>query len=462
MENPKVGLLPLYLELYDRKLPKARSGAESFLKTINKGLRNRGVEVIDVPVCRLRNEFSLGVRIFENAKVDLVVTLHLAYSPSLESADILAATKIPVVVLDTTPDFDFGPKQSPEAIMQNHGIHGVQDLCNLLKRKGKSFQIEAGHWEKSDVLDHIVLWAKSARTASFLKRTRVGQLGGYFKSMGDFMVPAEILRDTVGIQTIIGNPSLIHSLTPQSNDREVKEEMAAVQNKFETSGVRTGALLRTIIAGIAVRRWVKREKLSAFTFNFMEVEKRYGLPAIPFLEASQSMAEGVGYAGEGDVLTAALVASLASRYQETTFTEMFCPDWKGNSIFLSHMGEVNPALLSERPRLVEEESPFAFNKPLVKTVGTLKPGPAVLVNLAPDAKNEYTLLVVPVRVLKVKGANRMVDTIHGWIKPLMPIADFLAEYSRAGGTHHSALVYGTVSKEIVGFGKLMGWKTILI
>ena len=34
--------------------------------------------------------------------MDCIVTLHLAYSPSLESSDLLAATSIPIIVLDTT------------------------------------------------------------------------------------------------------------------------------------------------------------------------------------------------------------------------------------------------------------------------------------------------------------------------------------------------------------------------
>jgi len=192
----------------------------------------------------------------------------------------------------------------------------------------------------------------------------------------------------------------------------------------------------------------------------LEVEKSYGLPAIPFLEAGRSMAGGIGYAGEGDVLTAALVAGLLKSHPETTFTEMFCPDWKSNSIFLSHMGEVNPNVLVARPRLVEVKLPFTVHQNQVKMAGCLKPGPAVLVNLAPGANNGYTLLVAPVRVLKVKGEDRMLETVHGWVKPLLPVVDFLAEYSRAGGTHHSALVYGNRSGEIVKFGKLMGWKVV--
>ncbi|MFN2352849.1 MAG: hypothetical protein ABR497_12990, partial [Kiritimatiellia bacterium] len=98
-----------------------------------------------LPVCRVAPEFRRAVRACEQAGVDALVTLHLAYSPSLESVAALTATELPIIVLDTTPDWNFGPSQAPAAIMANHGIHGVQDMCNLLLRHGKKFQIEAGH-----------------------------------------------------------------------------------------------------------------------------------------------------------------------------------------------------------------------------------------------------------------------------------------------------------------------------
>lgn len=37
-----------------------------------------------------------------------------------------------IVVLDTTPTFDYSPAQHPNELLYNHGIHGVQDMCNLL------------------------------------------------------------------------------------------------------------------------------------------------------------------------------------------------------------------------------------------------------------------------------------------------------------------------------------------
>ena len=43
---------------------------------------------------------------FNDADVDAVITQHLAYSPSLESIDALMTIKAPLIVFDTTPDYD--------------------------------------------------------------------------------------------------------------------------------------------------------------------------------------------------------------------------------------------------------------------------------------------------------------------------------------------------------------------
>ena len=107
------------------------------------------------------------------------------------------------------------------------------------------------------------------------------------------------------------------------------------------------------------------------------------LNAVPFLEASKAMARGVGYAGEGDVLTAALVGALSRAFGDTTFTEIFCPDWSGNSLFLSHMGEMNPDIAGEKPRLVEKPFPYTQAQNPAILACAPKPGPAVFVNLTP-------------------------------------------------------------------------------
>lgn len=454
---PKVGLLPLYLALYDEAVPEERHRMEQFRTTIATALEQRGLSVTSAPICRLAPEFAAAIRSFEDAGVDAIVTLHLAYSPSLESAPALAATPLPLIILDTTPDFAFGPSQSPEAIMANHGIHGVQDLCNLLRRHGKPFWIEAGHWEHSDVLDRVARCAAAAGLVTAMRRARVGRIGQPFRGMGDFAVPEETLRRTIGAETVPCHPARIRELLAAVSDAEVSREVAADRARFEAEAD-PGAHRESVRTGLAVRRWLQEERLTAFSINFLEVNRASGLPTVPFLEASKAMARGTGYAGEGDVLTAALVGALASVYPHTTFTEMFCPDWAGNTIFLSHMGEVNVSVLDPQPVLVQKPFPWTDAADPVVAAGRLRGGDAVWVDLAPAPGDTYTLIVAPVTMVSVEQEDRFGGAVRGWLRPGKPVAQFLQEYSRLGGTHHAALVYDGCVETIATFGQMIGWE----
>ena len=463
MKPLSIGLLPLYLELYDRRLPTFRPAMDAFHHQIAEAFQARGVEVHTVPACRLKPEFTAAIRGFEKAGVEAIVTLHLAYSPSLESSAALAATPLPVVVLDTTPDAHFGPTQSSDAIMYNHGIHGVQDMCNLLIRNGKPFRLEAGHWQKSDVLDRVLGWVRAARVAAAQRQARVGCIGAPFKGMGDFAVPPAVLKRTVGVTTVAwdfkAGAARLRALGAAARQAEV----AAYRAEFQAGGVSDEVLDRTARVSLGIRRWIEKERLTAFTMNFLAVNRKTGLPTVPFLEASRAMARGIGYAGEGDVLTASMVGALASAYPETTFTEMFCPDWKGNRVFLSHMGEVNIRVMAERrPKLIEMDYAFSDADNPARVVGCMRGGAAVFVNLAPLSDQRYRLIVAPVTMAAIQGRNRMAGCIHGWFTPPGTVADFLAAYSRVGGTHHAALVYGPVAREITAFGELMGWEVTVL
>ena len=462
MSKPKVGLLPLYIKLYDDSWPAMRTRVDRFSQQIAAALAARGLEVRTAPVCRVAPEFKAAIRGFEKAPVDAIVTLHLAYSPSLESSAALAATPLPIVVLCTTPTYDYGPRQNPEELSYNHGIHGVQDMCNLLLRNKKVFQIEAGHWEKTDVLDRVAGWARAARLATAMKRARIGRLGPAFKGMGDFAVPSATLAKTLGVKTVVAGLKLIPALLAKVTKKAVEAEMASDRQNFVVKDLDTELHRRTTRAGLAVRIWLEEERLTGFSVNFLAVDKASGLGAMPFLEASKAMGRGIGYAGEGDVLTASLVGTVLQAYPDTSFTEMFCPDWEGNEVFLSHMGEMNLKLAAAKPRLVEKPFPFTDVGNTAVAYGCFHAGDAVLVNLAPGLDHTYTLIVAPIAMQEVVGEDKQSDSIHGWFKSSLSVADFLAAYSRVGGTHHSALVYGKVAEEIVRWGKLMEWNTILL
>lgn len=197
--KPKIGLLPFYLKLYDDMMPERRAGFDDFLARIAQGFEARGITVCKAPVCRLRDEFERAVNTFESDSVDAIVSLHLAYSPSLESVDVFCKTTLPLIVLDTTMDGDFGRDVKAERIMFNHGVHGVMDFTCMLRRRKRHYALIAGHDSHPGLLDRAAARVRAAIAAREWNGTRALRVGPAFKGMGDFTVEESILRDRFGL-----------------------------------------------------------------------------------------------------------------------------------------------------------------------------------------------------------------------------------------------------------------------
>jgi L-arabinose isomerase len=454
-KRPTIGLLPFYLKLYDDIMPERRDEFERFLQRVAAGFADRGIDVATGPVCRIAQEFQPAVKAFEESGVDCIVTVHLAYSPSLEAINAFRATRLPVIILDTTMDARFGCDVAADRIMYNHGIHGVMDFASMLRREGKPFEIVAGHVDDGDLFDRAAALIQTVAAPSPFRGRSVLRIGDAFAGMGDFHVDEAVLAERLGLS--------VHQLDMQGLDdavRAVTDEAVAAElardREAYVCDLSEATHARSVRVGLGLRRLLDEGAYLGFSINFQAFDRSdRAADTMPFLEISKSMARGVGYAGEGDVLTAGLVGALAERFDAVTFTEIFCPDWAGDSLFLSHMGEISPRIATGRPRIIEKPFPFGGGCNPAVLACTVQPGPAVFVNLAPGPRDTFALIVAPVDVLPEDAEldPAMRDTVRAWIRPRMPVARFLEAYSRAGGTHHSALVLGDHAEAVAGFGR---------
>jgi L-arabinose isomerase len=279
--------------------------------------------------------------------------------------------------------------------------------------------------------------------------------------MGDFYISPSGFKSKIGAEVIEFLENDARKYLADIEDAEIKAEQDYDKNRFDVQISSFENYWLATKSGLALRKWVKSAGLTALTVNFLDLDKS-GLPKMPFAELSKAMMCGIGYAGEGDILTAGLVAALMAVWPNTTFTEMFCPDWKENIILLSHMGEMNLNLSSRRPFMTD--CPFNYNRTgdTSAAYGTLKGGDAVLVNLAP-MDSGFSLIVTAVEMLDIGlefGAYR--KSMQGFFRPKLPLPEFLRVYSKTGGTHHSALVYGVCEDDIATFGEMMGFKVAII
>ena len=458
--QPRVGLLPFYIELYDRSTPEMRPRIDAFAAQIADALTARGTQVVSAPVCRLAAEFSAAVAQLEQAQVDCIVTLHLAYSPSLESIDALAATPLPLIVLDTTETFRFN---HPREILYNHGIHGVMDFCNLLHQRNKPFAIAAGHWEASPVLDRVVAMARAAMAAGALRGLRVARLGGSFAGMGDFAVEPAALKARFGLEAINLDGASLAACRAAVSDEEVAAEVAAdlAGGVLLNGDIDPVVHARSARDCLALRHCLAQNDVGAFTVNFTQIVHGCGLETMPFMEACRGMARGLGYAGEGDILTAAFCGAMMQGFPSTSFIEIFCPDWAENRLMLSHMGEMNYALADGAPELTELNFVYGDAKNPVVGYTRLRAGQAVFANVYPDGR-DFGLLLAPVTMEAPAGEDCFVGNMRGWMRPALPLPRFLEGLSEAGATHHSLLVYDAPIDALAYFGRLCGMSVTVL
>ena len=457
MKKIKIGFLPLYIKLYDDcgASVTSRPRLEPFYERLASELEGRGFEVIRNEFCRIKPEFAAAVEKFENAGVDCIVTWHAAYSPSLESVD-------PIIILDTTETYDFSPEQNPAEISFCHGIHGVMDMCSLLRQRGKDYAICAGHIEHSDVLDRVSGYARAAGAARSLAGSRAGSIGGCFDGMGDFRIDDETLLSRFGVQAVYPKAGEIDALRKSVTDAEVEAEMKENAELFyEIEPVEKEAHAETARNCLAIRKFIENNDLDAFTINFRKIGGDSGVTAMPFIEACKAMARGTGYAGEGDILTASLVGALLKTYEGATFAEIFCPDWKNNSLLISHMGEYNLSLVKGKPGYKKIKFIYADGAldPVV-SYGCYRAGEAVFINLF-KAQDGYKLLISPIEMLDVPE-RAFEFKVRGWFEPCTTVANFLEEISMAGATHHSAIIYGSTVREMEFFASILGLPTVCV
>ena len=460
MNTTKIGFLPFYIKLYDDcgSGAKARPRLEPFADRLVDELKQRNFDVVTVPFCRIKNEFEEAVAKFEAEGCKAIVTWHAAYSPSLECIDALAGTDLPIVVLDTTETYSMGPTLEQFEISLCHGIHGVMDMCSMLNRRSKAFAIAAGHIDHSDVMDKTAGFIRAAVAAKSLNGSNTGSIGGSFDGMGDFLVPDADMLSRFGVEVVYPKKNEFAALIESVDEAAVEAEMALDRETYyEIEPVDEETHRRTVKNSLAVRKWINDNGIDAFTANFREIAVDTGLEIMPFMEACKSMARGIGYAGEGDVLTASLVGALLSAYDETSFIEIFCPDWKNDTLLLCHMGEYNPNLTAFRPGMKGIKFIFGDTKDPVVSYGCYKAGEATFVNLY-RTNGDFKMVISPVTMQEVKEGEDpsfAACRVRGWMKPRKPIAQFLEELSLLGATHHSALVYGATPREIAYFAQLL-------
>ena len=142
-KKSRVGLLGLMFQLYERN-PEFKPILAEFGQELKQTMAP--FADVDFPgVCTTRTQVNEAVKHFESEDVDLLLVVLLSYAPSHIALPALSRTNLPVLIFNTQREYAITLETGPDVTMRNHGMHGVQDLASVLRRRKRRFDIVAGH-----------------------------------------------------------------------------------------------------------------------------------------------------------------------------------------------------------------------------------------------------------------------------------------------------------------------------
>jgi len=287
-------------------------------------------------------------------KVAGIITWMHTFSPAKMWVRGLSVLKKPLLQFHTqfnrdipwaTIDMDF--------MNLNQSAHGDREYGHIVARLGIKKTVVAGHWEDKETRRRLGVWARAAAAITEGRTAKFVRFGDNMREVavteGD-KVAAQIKFgwsvNAYGVGELVKRVAAVSS---QEVDAllEVYKKTYVIDKVILGNPKQLDRLKYQARLEIALRRFLEEGKYLGFTTNFQDL---YGLDQLPGLAVQRLMADGYGFAGEGDWKTAALVRATKLMADGLPGGTSFMEDYTyhmepGKEVVLgAHMLEICPSI----------------------------------------------------------------------------------------------------------------------
>jgi L-arabinose isomerase len=340
----------------------------------------------------------------------------------------------------------------------NQGVHGAQDTANAMVRSGVPFEVVTGDWRSDEFKREIERWAHAAAAVTAMRSMRVANFGYGMNGMGDIRVDENVLLRVLGPEVAAVAPGDLVREMAAVGAGQIGEVIAFEDATFEIDPrLSSDEREDHVRMQIAIETILRDGGFSAYSTHFDAIGEDGRFRRLPFAAASSLMAKGYGFAGEGDMLTAALVAVGHVLIGDAHFTEMYAMDFPGDSILMSHMGEGNwkVARQDERVRLIKRPIGIAKLEDPPTFLFRYEPGPATIATLFSPQPDRFRLVVSEGEVLDAPELPAL-EMPYGQFRPDAGVSACLDGWLGAGGTHHQVMNLGHHAESWRTFCRIAG------
>jgi L-arabinose isomerase len=406
----------------------------------------------------------------DSACIGLVAWMH-TFSPAKMWIAGLAALQKPLLHLHTQFERDLPWGRIDMDFMNLHqSAHGDREFGFLETRMRRARKTVVGHWRDPDVVARIATWTRAAagwHEAQSLCVVRFGDNMRHVAVTEGDKVEAQIRLgvavDGYGVGDLV-------TATREVDDATVDRLVSEYEDAYELvptlaqGGERRESLREAARIEAGLRAFLDAHAAQAFTDTFEDLD---GLPQLPGLAVQRLMADGYGFAAEGDWKTAALVritkVMSAGLDGGTSFMEDYTYHLAPNDpkVLGAHMLEVCPSISGERPRCEIHPLSIGGRGDPVRLVFTAAPGPAVVVGLL-DLGTRFRLVANEVEIVPPDAELPRLPVARAVWRPKPTLGVAAEAWLEAGGPHHTSLSQALTTDVFADFAEIAEIELIAI
>ncbi|GAA4466272.1 L-arabinose isomerase [Nibrella saemangeumensis] len=400
-----------------------------------------------------------------------VITWMHTFSPAKMWIRGLTVLKKPILHLHTQFNRDIPWDDIDMDFMNlNQSAHGDREFGFMMSRMRLNRKVVVGHWQQPDVLETIGLWTRVAVAAHDMKTMKVVRFGDNMRQVavtdGDKVAAEMTFGVSVNTHGIGDLVAVVNQVTDTEVDRLVQEyaDTYTLMDSLRKGGAQHNSLREAAKIEIGLRAFLQDGNFSAFSDTF---EDLHGMAQLPGIGAQRLMADGYGFAGEGDWKTAAMVRTLkvmaAGLPGGNSFMEDYTYHFNPASplVLGSHMLEICPTIAAGKPSCEVHPLGIGGKADPVRLVFNAPAGPAINVSLI-DMGNRFRLLVNEVEAVEVTEALPKLPVARALWKPMPDMATGCAAWILAGGAHHTVYSQNLTTESIEDFAEIFGVELVVI
>jgi L-arabinose isomerase len=402
--------------------------------------------------------------------VGLVAWMH-TFSPAKMWIGGLRALQKPLAHLHTQFNRDIPWAEIDMDFMNlNQSAHGDREFGFIGSRMRLERKVVVGHWQDEDVQARLGAWARAACAWHDAQGARFARFGDNMREVavteGDKVSTQIRLGYSVNGYGVGDLVRYVNEVSDADIDQIVHEydEQYTVAPSLRPSGEQHQSLRDGARIEIGMRRFLEDGGFKGFTTTF---EDLHGLAQLPGLGPQRLMAEGYGFAGEGDWKTATLVRAMkvmaAGLPKGTSFMEDYTYHLSpsGMKVLGSHMLEVCPTIAATRPSLEVHPLSIGGKADPVRLVFDAKTGPAVNASVV-EMGNRLRMVVNTVETVPADAPLPRLPVARALWVPHPDLKTAAAAWIYAGGAHHTGFSFDLTVEHLADFAEMAGMEFLVI